>query len=134
MLNADFIESAVVPPGTPFVTRPAPGVGTNLGGGIEVSCRRARCACVVSASLKLLVARDYYGEARSMAGQLRADAGQLEQFARAIDDTIAAGFAATEILMGLRVRLGELLLGGSVSEQRRSAIEDLLNGINEALQ
>lgn len=34
--NADFIESAVVKPGTNFVTRPAPGVGTNQGGGIEV--------------------------------------------------------------------------------------------------
>lgn len=34
--NADFIESAVVKPGTPFVTRPAPGVGSNRGGGIEV--------------------------------------------------------------------------------------------------
>lgn len=34
--NADFIESAVVRPGSPFVTRPAPGVGPNAGGGIEV--------------------------------------------------------------------------------------------------
>lgn len=34
--NADFIESAIVRPGSPFVTRPAPGVGTNQGGGIEV--------------------------------------------------------------------------------------------------
>lgn len=34
--HADFIESAVVPPGTPFVTRHAPGVGSHAGGGIEV--------------------------------------------------------------------------------------------------
>jgi hypothetical protein len=34
--NADFIESAVVRPGSPFVTRPAPDVGPNGGGGIEV--------------------------------------------------------------------------------------------------
>jgi len=34
--NSDFIESAVLKPGTPFVTRPAPGVGSNLGGGVEV--------------------------------------------------------------------------------------------------
>lgn len=34
--NADFIESAVVPPGGTFITREAPGVGPNLGGGIEV--------------------------------------------------------------------------------------------------
>jgi LysM repeat protein len=32
----DFVETAVVPPGSPFVTRPAPGVRPNLGGGIEV--------------------------------------------------------------------------------------------------
>jgi RHS repeat-associated protein len=34
--RANFIETAVVPPGTPFVTREAPGVGGNKGGGIEV--------------------------------------------------------------------------------------------------
>ena len=34
--NADFIEAATLRPGTPFITRPAPGVGTNAGGAIEV--------------------------------------------------------------------------------------------------
>lgn len=34
--NANFIESATIRPGTPFVTRQAPAVGQNLGGGIEV--------------------------------------------------------------------------------------------------
>ena len=34
--NANFIEAAKVNPGTPFVTRPAPGIGSNTGGGIEV--------------------------------------------------------------------------------------------------
>jgi RHS repeat-associated protein len=34
--NADFIESAVVTSGSPFVTRAAPGIGDNVGGGIEV--------------------------------------------------------------------------------------------------
>lgn len=34
--NADFIESAIVTPGSPFVTRAAPGIGDNVGGGIEV--------------------------------------------------------------------------------------------------
>jgi hypothetical protein len=34
--NADFIESGVVPEGTSFVTRSAPGIGENEGGGIEV--------------------------------------------------------------------------------------------------
>ena len=34
--NANFIESAVIPPKTPVVTRPAPPVGVNPGGGIEV--------------------------------------------------------------------------------------------------
>ena len=32
----NFIETATLRPGTPFVTRPAPGIGTNPGGGIEV--------------------------------------------------------------------------------------------------
>jgi hypothetical protein len=34
--NADVIESTVVRPGSPFVTRPAPAVGPNGGGGIDV--------------------------------------------------------------------------------------------------
>jgi RHS repeat-associated protein len=34
--RADFIETATVRPGTPFVTRQAPPVGANPGGGIEV--------------------------------------------------------------------------------------------------
>lgn len=37
--NADFIESAVVPRGGAFITREAPGVGANTGGGIEVVVR-----------------------------------------------------------------------------------------------
>lgn len=36
VLSAEFIESAVLRQGSPFVTRGAPGVGTNLGGAIEV--------------------------------------------------------------------------------------------------
>lgn len=34
--NADFVETATIPPGVPYITRPAPAVGTNPGGGIEV--------------------------------------------------------------------------------------------------
>ncbi len=34
--NANFIESAVLGADVPFVTRVAPAVGANLGGGIEV--------------------------------------------------------------------------------------------------
>lgn len=33
--NADFIESATLRPGSPFITRAAPGIGQNVGGGIE---------------------------------------------------------------------------------------------------
>jgi hypothetical protein len=29
-------ETASLKPGTPFITRPAPGIGENVGGGIEV--------------------------------------------------------------------------------------------------
>ncbi|MDK4724047.1 hypothetical protein PH552_32335 [Rhizobium sp. CNPSo 3968] len=34
--NANFVETAIIQPGTQFITRAAPAVGTNLGGGIEV--------------------------------------------------------------------------------------------------
>jgi len=34
--NANFIEAAKLKTGMPFVTRPAPGIGKNVGGGIEV--------------------------------------------------------------------------------------------------
>jgi RHS repeat-associated protein len=34
--NADFLQSGRVPPGGAFITRSAPGVGSNPGGGIEV--------------------------------------------------------------------------------------------------
>jgi len=34
--NANFVETGVLKPGTPFVTRAAPAVGSNSGGGIEV--------------------------------------------------------------------------------------------------
>jgi hypothetical protein len=36
VVHADFHESAVLRPGSPFITREAPGVGRNTGGGIEV--------------------------------------------------------------------------------------------------
>jgi hypothetical protein len=36
MGNADFIQTGRIKPGTSFITRVAPGVGTNLGGGIEI--------------------------------------------------------------------------------------------------
>lgn len=34
--NANFMEAAILKPGTSFITRPAPGIGSNIGGGIEV--------------------------------------------------------------------------------------------------
>jgi len=34
--NANFIEAAKIQPGTSFITRSAPGIGQNVGGGIEV--------------------------------------------------------------------------------------------------
>lgn len=36
VLKADFVETATLKPGTSFITRPAPGIGNNLGGSIEV--------------------------------------------------------------------------------------------------
>jgi hypothetical protein len=34
--NIDFLESAIVKKDATFITRPAPGVGKNVGGGIEI--------------------------------------------------------------------------------------------------
>lgn len=34
--RSDFIMTAKLKPGSDFITRPAPGIGDNLGGGIEV--------------------------------------------------------------------------------------------------
>lgn len=34
--NANFIQSGILRSGTNFITREAPGVGLNVGGGIEV--------------------------------------------------------------------------------------------------
>ena len=34
--NANFIEAATLKPRTPFITRPALGIGANVGRGIEV--------------------------------------------------------------------------------------------------
>jgi RHS repeat-associated protein len=51
--NADFIESATLVPGAPFVTRVAPPVGPNAGGGIEV---------VVSPGGVRLCAFSYFGQ------------------------------------------------------------------------
>ncbi|MFM0381164.1 hypothetical protein PQQ72_29565 [Paraburkholderia strydomiana] len=34
--NTNFVETATLKPGTVFVTRPAPAVGANPGGGIEI--------------------------------------------------------------------------------------------------
>lgn len=34
--HANFIEASTLRQGTPFITRPAPGIGSNIGGGIEV--------------------------------------------------------------------------------------------------
>jgi hypothetical protein len=36
VVKPDFVETATLKPGTPFITRPAPGVGGNSGGAIEV--------------------------------------------------------------------------------------------------
>jgi hypothetical protein len=35
-MNFDFVEQGVLKPGQSFITRTAPGVGINTGGGIEI--------------------------------------------------------------------------------------------------
>jgi hypothetical protein len=53
------------------------------------------------------VARDVYGEARALGVEVW-DAGHPD-WSKRIDDVVAGGATATEILMGLRWTLGELL-------------------------
>ncbi len=80
-----------------------------------------------------MAARDYYEEAHQLARRL-ADEG-LEDWARRIEEAIAGGFTATEILMALRWQSQQLqgsglLLSGEVKRQ----LDRFLTGLEEALK
>jgi len=82
------------------------------------------------------MARDYYAEAREIAAAVRACADLQAEHADQIEEAVTAGFTATEILMGVRFRIRELLVDHRVSlpaELAESAGE-LARAIDEALE
>ena len=83
------------------------------------------------------MARDYYEEARSLANEIRVSAAALADWADKIEDVIANGYTASQILMGLRFQIQAMLadeqsiaLSSPLSER---AVE-LSNAIDEALR
>jgi len=81
------------------------------------------------------MARDYYEDARALVRDLRTAAAAHEAGAARIEETIAAGFTATEILMGIRFHIRELLGDETVplSNSLKDAAVELAGAIDEAL-
>ena len=79
--------------------------------------------------------QDYYAEAREIAAAIRAGAETQVERANQIEEAISAGFTATEILMGVRFRLRELLGDQRVSlpAELAESAGDLAAAIDEAL-
>lgn len=79
--------------------------------------------------------RDYYDEARQLASAIRTSAEAQAVSAARIEDAIASGFTATEILMGLRFQIRELLGDDRVSlpSDVRTSASELAGAIDEAL-
>lgn len=82
------------------------------------------------------MARDYYDEARKLAAGVRDSAGAQTEHADRIDEAIASGFTATEILMGVRFRVRELLGDRRVSlpADLVASADELARAIDEALE
>lgn len=79
------------------------------------------------------MARDYYADAHEIAERL-AEAGEYAWSDR-IEQVIAAGFTATEILMGIQVQLGLLLdSDATLSAGTRELIIDLRRSIQQAVE
>ena len=79
------------------------------------------------------MSRDYYGDARVLAVEL-ADVG-LGQWASKLEDVIEAGATSSEILMGLRWNLRQLLEAAptSLKGDLRTSTRELADAIDEAL-
>ncbi|MCP3857450.1 MAG: hypothetical protein GY745_22170 [Actinomycetia bacterium] len=82
------------------------------------------------------MARDYYDEARGLAAEIRTGAAELVRSADRIEDAITSGFTATEILMGLRFRIGEMLDNerASLPDGLRARAAELAQAIDETLR
>lgn len=79
------------------------------------------------------MARDYYADAHEIAERL-AESGQHEWSER-IEQVIAEGYTATEILMGIQFQLGELVgSDAELSDDTRALAMDLRQSIQEALE
>lgn len=77
--------------------------------------------------------RDYYADAHEIAKRL-AESGQHE-WSKRIDQVIAEGYTATEILMGIQFQLDELVgSDAELSEGIRALAIHLRRSIQEALQ
>lgn len=72
---------------------------------------------------------DYYQEARRIAGLLRKEG--LAEAASAVEEAIDGGSMATEILMGIRFNLEEVL--PQASETTASQIRSLVKEVTRAL-
>ncbi|MCP4546600.1 MAG: hypothetical protein GY835_09070 [bacterium] len=79
-----------------------------------------------------MAGRDYYEEAHQLS-RLLADEG-LEDWARRIEEAIAGGFTASEILMALRWQ-SQQLQGArpSLSREVRHRLRTFLAGLEQAL-
>jgi hypothetical protein len=76
---------------------------------------------------------DYYADAHEIAARL-AESNQREWSDR-IERAIEEGYTATEILMGLRFQLAQLVLSdASLSDDTRALIEDPRQSIEEAIR
>lgn len=76
--------------------------------------------------------RDYYGESRALAADL-SEAGR-QQWADEIDLVIASGSTATEILMGIRWTLSQLLTSEpDLPAELTERAADLRDGIDQVL-
>ncbi len=82
------------------------------------------------------MARDYYAEARELAAAVRTSAEVQAEHADRIEEAISSGFTATEILMGVRFRVRELLGDKRVSLPAGLAESagELARAIDEALE
>lgn len=77
--------------------------------------------------------RNYYADAHEIAERL-AESGQHEWSER-IEQVIAEGYTATEILMGIQFQLGELVSSdAALSDDTRALAVDLRQSIQEALE
>jgi hypothetical protein len=75
---------------------------------------------------------DYYASARYIATQL-SERGEFD-WSREIEDAIASGSTATEVLMSVRLTLQRLLRAGVAIEEEVTAAQSLLVALDDVLR